>query len=181
VRASGNGETCARSYESVARAEQAARCDRLRAGAPPIQGIGNPRLTMQVESRDGKYRLRRAGRVTRTLVADGKTQSALAQLNTCSGAERAANPRSWWTRKGGNLRVPVRTCLPHCPASRVDYVNQINKIRPDLPVYLQADSQYRLRPSDIDKTVGAQPGRQDVPPRALWTGEDHVGPELISL
>jgi HAE1 family hydrophobic/amphiphilic exporter-1 len=45
---------------------------------PPIQGIGNASgFTMQVELRDGNFDYAKLERLTRSIVADGGTQSAL--------------------------------------------------------------------------------------------------------
>ena len=50
---------------------------------PPIQGIGNASgFTMQVELRDGSTDFSKLERLTRTIVRDGGTQSALQRLNT---------------------------------------------------------------------------------------------------
>lgn len=43
---------------------------------------------------------------------------------------------------------------------RSSFVNQFNKFGRTFQVYVQADSKYRLRPEDIEKTVCAQPERQ---------------------
>jgi HAE1 family hydrophobic/amphiphilic exporter-1 len=61
------------------------------------------------------------------------------------------------------------------------YVNQINKFGLTFQVYVQADSQYRLRPSDIDKlSVRSQDGKM-IPLGALAQVKTDVGPALISL
>jgi HAE1 family hydrophobic/amphiphilic exporter-1 len=58
---------------------------------PPIQGIGNASgFTMQVELRDGGFDYAKLERLTRTIVTDGASQSALQHLNTTFRAERAA-------------------------------------------------------------------------------------------
>ena len=62
------------------------------------------------------------------------------------------------------------------------FVNQFNKFGRTFQVYVQADSQYRLRPSDIEKlTVRTQDGTKMIPLGSLVTVKETVGPALISL
>src|ERR1700722_7781127 len=50
---------------------------------PPIQGIGNASgFTMQIELRDGSFDFTKLERLTRTIIADGSTQSALQYLGS---------------------------------------------------------------------------------------------------
>src|SRR4051794_9138833 len=50
---------------------------------PPIQGIGNAAgFTMEVELRDGSFDFEKLERITRSIIAESKTQSALQRLNT---------------------------------------------------------------------------------------------------
>ena len=61
------------------------------------------------------------------------------------------------------------------------FVNQFNKFGRTYQVYVQADSNFRLRPGDIEKlTVRTQDGKM-VPLGSLVTVKQTVGPSLISL
>jgi HAE1 family hydrophobic/amphiphilic exporter-1 len=150
---------------------------------PPIQGIGNASgFTMQVELRDGNVDFPKLERLTRKIVADGSTQSAVQRLNTTF---RSGVPQLDVTVdrvKAQTLNVAtsdVFAALAGYVGS--SYVNQFNKFGRTYQVYVQADSKYRLKPSDIEKlTVRTQDGKM-VPLGSLVTVNETVGPSLISL
>src|SRR5207344_2809311 len=62
-----------------------------------------------------------------------------------------------------------------------NYVDQFNKFGRTFNIYLQADSQFRLRPEDVaNLTVRSQDGHI-IPLGTLVTITPTVGPSLISL
>jgi hydrophobic/amphiphilic exporter-1 (mainly G- bacteria), HAE1 family len=150
---------------------------------PPIQGIGNASgFTMQVESRDGSFDFDKLERVTRAITSDGSTQSALSRLTSSFRADvpqvRVVVDRI----KAETLQVSVSDVFAVLSGYvGSTYVNQINKFGLTFQVYVQADSQYRLRPSDIEKlSVRSQTGNM-IPLGALVQVKPDVGPALITL
>jgi HAE1 family hydrophobic/amphiphilic exporter-1 len=150
---------------------------------PPIQGIGNASgFTMQVESRDGNFDYDTLERVARTIVADGNTQSGLQRLNTSFRADVPQIEVLVDRVKAETLQVPVSSVFAALSGYvGSSYVNQINKFGLTFQVYVQADSQYRLHPADIEKlSVRSQNGNM-VPLGALVQVKPDVGPALIGL
>jgi HAE1 family hydrophobic/amphiphilic exporter-1 len=150
---------------------------------PPIQGIGNASgFTMQIESRDGSFDYDKLQRVTRTVIAEGQSQSGLQRLVTSFRADVPQIQVVVDRVKAETLRVSVSdifNALSGYVGSA--YVNQINKFGLTFQVYVQADSQYRLRPADIEKlSVRSQNGGM-VPLGSLVQVKPDVGPALISL
>ncbi len=150
---------------------------------PPIQGIGNASgFTMQVELRDGNFDYDKLQRVTRAIVADGRSQSALARLNTPFRADVPQLQVVVDRVKAETLHVPVSDVFAALSGYiGSSYVNQINKFGLTFQVYVQADAKYRLHPSDIEKlSVRSQDGKM-IPLGALVQVKPAVGPGLISL
>jgi HAE1 family hydrophobic/amphiphilic exporter-1 len=150
---------------------------------PPIQGIGNASgFTMQVESRDGAFDYDKLQRVARTIITDAGTQSGLQQLNTSFRADVPQIEVLVDRVKAETLHVAVSDVFAALSGYiGSSYVNQITKFGLTFQVYVQADSQYRLRPSDIEKlSVRSQDGNM-VPLGALVQVKPDVGPALISL
>jgi HAE1 family hydrophobic/amphiphilic exporter-1 len=150
---------------------------------PPIQGIGNASgFTMQVELRDGAFDYTKLQTLSRTIVADGNTQTGLTRLVT---SFRAGVPqlRVLVDRvKAETLRVSVGDVFSTLSAYiGSSYVNQFNKFGRTFQVYVQADAQYRLQPRDIEKlTVRSLDGKM-IPLGTLVQVRETVGPSLISL
>ncbi len=150
---------------------------------PPIQGIGNANgFTMQVELRDGSFDYDKLQRITGAIVADAASQSSLQRLNTSFRANvpqlRVAVDRM----KAETLHVSVGDVFAAL-AGYVgsSYVNQFNEFGRTFQVYVQADSRFRLRPTDIEKlSVRTQDGKM-VPLGALVQVSPMVGPALVSL
>jgi hydrophobic/amphiphilic exporter-1 (mainly G- bacteria), HAE1 family len=150
---------------------------------PPIQGIGNASgFTMQVELRDGGFDFAKLERLTRTIVADGGTQSALQHLNT---PFRSGVPQLEVVVdrvKAETLNVAVGDIF-NALAGYVgsSFVNQFNKFGRTFQVYVQADAKYRLHPADIERLfVRSQDGKM-VTLGTLVQVHEIVGPSLISL
>ncbi len=61
------------------------------------------------------------------------------------------------------------------------YVNQFSKFGRTFQVFVQADSQFRLRTEDVSQPVGAQRRGQMIPLGTLVTITPVTGPALISL
>jgi hydrophobic/amphiphilic exporter-1 (mainly G- bacteria), HAE1 family len=150
---------------------------------PPIQGIGNASgFTMQVELRDGSFDYTKLQTLSRTIVAEGNSQSGLQRLNTTF---RAGVPQIQVLVdrvKAETLQVSVGDVF-NVLAGYIgsSYVNQFNKFGRTYQVYVQADSKFRLQPSDIEKLwVRSQNGTM-VPLGTLVQVRQTTGPSLISL
>ncbi|MDR3536311.1 MAG: efflux RND transporter permease subunit, partial [Acetobacteraceae bacterium] len=119
---------------------------------PAIQGIGSSGgFTMQVELRDGTFDFGKLQGMTRTLIADAASQSALSRLNT---SFRSSVPQLSLTVdrvKAETLHVSVgqvfQSLATYLGSS---YVDQFNKFGRTFQSYAQADSQFRLSPRDIN-------------------------------
>ncbi len=150
---------------------------------PPIQGIGNAGgFTMQVELRDGSFDFIKLERLTRTIIADGSTQSALQHLGS---SFRSSVPQVELVVdrvKAETLNVSIGdifNVLSGYVGS--SFVNQFNKVGRTFQVYVQADSKYRLRPEDIEKLYVRSQNGNMVPLGTLVTLHEMVGPALIGL
>jgi len=150
---------------------------------PPIQGIGNAGgFSFQVELRDGSTDFAKLQSMTNAVVANAQSQSALQRVAT---SFRAVAPQ---------LRIDVdrvKAQTVHVSINQVfstlatyfgsDYVAQFNKFGRVFQVYAQADSQFRLRPRDIENlSVRNQQGNM-IPLGTLVKVTPVVGTPLISL
>jgi hydrophobic/amphiphilic exporter-1 (mainly G- bacteria), HAE1 family len=150
---------------------------------PPIQGIGNASgFTMQVELRDGAVDYPKLERLTRTIVADGGTQSALQRLNTPFRSSVPQLEVLVDRVKAETLNVAVGDIFNALGAYvGSSFVNQFNEFGRTFQVYVQADSKYRVRPEDIEKLYVRSQNGNMVPLGSLVRVRDTVGPSLISL
>jgi HAE1 family hydrophobic/amphiphilic exporter-1 len=150
---------------------------------PPIQGIGNASgFTMQVELRDGSFDYTRLQTLSGTIAADGNTQTGLQRLVS---PFRAGVPQLQVLVdrvKAETLHVSVGDVFATLSAYiGSSYVNQFNKFGRTFQVYVQADSQYRLQPRDIETlSVRSLDGKM-IPLGTLVQVRQVVGPPLISL
>jgi HAE1 family hydrophobic/amphiphilic exporter-1 len=150
---------------------------------PPIQGVGNDAgFTMQVELRDGSFDMAKLQSVTNAIVANAKTQSAL-QLVLASFRSSVPQYRLEVDRvKTEAMQVSldqVFSALAGYLGST--YVNQFNQFGRVFQVYVQADSQSRLRLEDIENMFVRNNDGKMVPLGTLVTITPMVGPSLISL
>ncbi len=151
---------------------------------PPIQGIGNASgFTMQVELRDGSFDWAKLQKIADTIVTDGNSQSGLMMLNSTFRAGVPMLQVLVDRAKAETLNVSVGDVFNVLSGYiGSSYVNQFNKFGRVFQVYVQADSQYRLQQSDIEKLyVRSQNGNKMVPLGALVQIKHVVGPSLISL
>ncbi len=150
---------------------------------PPIQGIGNSSgFTMEVELRDGSFDYRKLQALTEAIVHDASTQSSLQRLNSSFRAGvpqlQVAVDRS----KAETLQVSVGDVFSVLASYLGStYVNQFNAFGRTFQVYVQADSRYRVRPSDIERLYVRSQGGQMVPIGALAQVRETTGPSLVTL
>ena len=150
---------------------------------PAIQGIGNAGgFQMQVEQKDGSFDYAKLQAVTDAVIEQAGTQSALSNLVTSFRAG-APHIRIEVDRvKAESLKVPVGEVFSTLSAYLGSaYVNRFNKFGLSLQVYVQAESQYRTRPSDILKLQVKNLDGQMVPIGAIAELREALGPPLISL
>jgi HAE1 family hydrophobic/amphiphilic exporter-1 len=150
---------------------------------PPIQGIGNAGgFTMQVELRDGSSDFEKLQNITGTMVTNAQSQSALQRVST---SFRATAPQ---------LRVDVDRVKAQTLGVTIDqvfstlatyfgstYVVQFNKFGRVFQVYAQADSQFRLRPRDIENLSVRNNQGNMIPLGTVASVTPAVGAPLISL
>ncbi len=150
---------------------------------PPIQGIGNASgFTMQVELKDGNFDYAMLENITRAILQDGETQSALSHLTT---SFRAGEPQLYVSVdriKAATLGVTVGqvfSALSDFIGS--NYVTQFNKFGRVFQVYIQSEGQYRVRPDDIRNFKVRAGNGTMVPLGTIVDVRTVVGPGLISL
>jgi HAE1 family hydrophobic/amphiphilic exporter-1 len=150
---------------------------------PPIQGIGNAGgFILQVELRDGSSDFEKLQSITNTMVMNAQSQSALQRVQT---SFRATAPQ---------LRVEVDRVKAQTLHVSIDqvfntlatyfgstYVVQFNKFGRVFQVYAQADSQFRLRPRDIENLSVRNDQGNMVPLGTVASITPTVGTPLISL
>jgi hydrophobic/amphiphilic exporter-1 (mainly G- bacteria), HAE1 family len=150
---------------------------------PPIQGIGNDAgFTMQVELRDGSFDLAKLQNAVDALVANARTQST---LQFAMASFRANVPQY-------TVEIDrAKTQTVHVSIDQVfsalgtyfgsSYVNQFNKFGRVFQIYVQADSQFRLRLEDIRSLTVRNKDGNMIPLGTLVKITPTVGPSLISL
>ncbi len=150
---------------------------------PPIQGVGNAAgVTMQLELRDSSSDLAKLQAALDTFVANASTQSSIQRVQA---SFRSSVPQFTITVdrvKTEALKLTTdqvfATLSSYLGSS---YVDQFNKFGRTFQIYVQADSQFRLRLDDLaNLTVRNKDGNM-VPLSTLVTVTPTVGPSLISL
>jgi HAE1 family hydrophobic/amphiphilic exporter-1 len=150
---------------------------------PAIQGIGNSGgFTMQIELRDGSSDFPKLAGLTRTVIGDAASQSALARV---ASSFRASVPQldvEVDRVKAEQLQISVGqvfdTLSTYLGSS---YIAQINKFGRTFQVYVQADADFRILQRQILLLPVRTPNGQMVPLGTLVTLHPSVGPSLISL
>jgi len=150
---------------------------------PPIQGVGNDAgFTMQVELRDGSFDMAKLQNITNAIVENAKSQSAI-QLALASF--RANVPQlevevdRVKTQTVGVTLDQVFSALSGYLGS--SYVDQFNKFGRVFQIYVQGDSQFRLRPDDLQNINVRNKDGNMIPLGTLVKITATVGPSLISL
>jgi hydrophobic/amphiphilic exporter-1 (mainly G- bacteria), HAE1 family len=150
---------------------------------PSIQGIGNAGgFSMQVELRDGSMDFAKLQALTRTIVHDAASQTAVTRLNAPFRAEvpqlSVVVNRAKAEALGVSTGQVFQALATYMGSS---FVGQINKFGLTYQVYAQADPAYRLRPADVEALPvrNAQGGM--VPLGTIVKIEPAVGPSLIQM
>ncbi|MDP4023734.1 multidrug efflux RND transporter permease subunit [Methylobacterium sp. NEAU 140] len=150
---------------------------------PPIQGIGNASgFTMQIELRNGDFDYPLLESLARTIVANGNAQSGLQRLDTSfrSGVPQLSVviDRIKAEALGVTVGQVFSTLSDYVGSS---YVTQFNKFGRTFQVYVQAASDFRVRPQDIENLMVKAGNGTMVPLGTLVDIKSAVGPSLISL
>jgi hydrophobic/amphiphilic exporter-1 (mainly G- bacteria), HAE1 family len=137
---------------------------------------------MQIELRDSSFDLAKLQATIDGFVANAATQSSLQRVQSTFRSGVPQYIVQVDRVKAETLHVTVDqvfSALSGYVGS--SYVDQFNKFGRTFQIYLQADSQYRLRTEDIaNLTVRSQDGHI-IPVGTLVTIAPTVGPSLISL
>jgi HAE1 family hydrophobic/amphiphilic exporter-1 len=150
---------------------------------PPIQGVGNAAgATMQVQLRDGTFDLAKLQNVVQAMVTNASSQSS---LQAVIAPYRATVPqyivevdRVKTQTLGLTLNQVFNALGGYLGAS---YVDQFNKFGRTFQIYVQADSQFRLRTQDINLLTVRNNNGDMIPLGTLVTIKPTVGSPLISL
>ena len=150
---------------------------------PAIQGIGNSGgFSMQVELRDGSGDFSKLQSLTRTIVADGNTQSGLSRLNTTirTGVPQMAVEvnRTKAEALGVTTGQVFQTLATYVGSS---FVGQINKFGLTFQVYAQAEASARVTPADIEALPVKTGNGTMVPLGTIVTITPTTGPALVQL
>ena len=150
---------------------------------PPIQGIGNAAgFTMQVQLRDGSFDLSKLQTITNTIVKDAESQSGLQRVTTTYRATVPQLKVAVDRIKADTLQVTIDDVFSTLSAYLgSSYVGQFNKFGHVFQVYVQADSQYRLRAQDIELLPVRNKQGEMIPLGTLVQITPIVGPSLLSL
>ncbi|HET7882990.1 MAG TPA: efflux RND transporter permease subunit [Acetobacteraceae bacterium] len=150
---------------------------------PPIQGIGNAGgFQMQLELLGGSFDYQKLKDLTQEIVSQASKDLAVANVVTTFRTNAPHVALTVDRARAETLRVSVGDVF----AALTDYVgstyvNQFNKFGLSLQVYVQADSQYRLRPDDLLNLYVRSSDGQMVPIGAIAHLGPVVAPPLITL
>jgi HAE1 family hydrophobic/amphiphilic exporter-1 len=150
---------------------------------PPIQGIGNAGgFAMQLELRDGSFDLTKLQTLTNAVVKDAQSQSGLQRVTTSFRATVPQLKVDVDRAKAETLQVSIDDVFSTLAAYLgSSYVDQFNKFGRVFQVYVQADSQFRLRPQDIELLPVRNKQGAIIPLGTMVHITPIVGPSLLSL
>ncbi|CCB64889.1 MULTISPECIES: efflux RND transporter permease subunit [unclassified Hyphomicrobium] len=150
---------------------------------PPIQGIGNAGgFTMQIELRDSSFDLVKLGSAVDAVVNAANTQSGIQRASTTF---RATAPQYKVTIDRAKIQTLLLTTdqVFQTLASYLgsSYVDQFNKFGRIFQIYVQADADYRMEPSEILRLKVRNQNGDMIPLGTVMNITPIVGPSLISL
>jgi hydrophobic/amphiphilic exporter-1 (mainly G- bacteria), HAE1 family len=150
---------------------------------PPIQGIGmSGGFQMQVELTDGSFDYSKLQRVTDLLVSEANTQSGLEHVMTTFRSDVPQLSADINRAKAQSLSVPIGNVFDTLQSYLGStYVSQITKFGRVFPVFVQAESAYRLTPQDLRRYYVRSSDGSMVPIGTLADVDYTRGPALISL
>jgi HAE1 family hydrophobic/amphiphilic exporter-1 len=149
----------------------------------PIQGIGNAGgFAMQIELRDGSFDLAKLQSSTNAVVKDAQTQTGLQRVTSSFRSTVPHLKVDVDRAKAETLQVSIEdvfsTLAAYLGSSFVDQFNKFGRI---FQVYVQADSQFRLRPQDIELLPVRNKQGSMIPLGTMVHITPSFGPSLLSL
>ncbi|TMJ92644.1 MAG: multidrug efflux RND transporter permease subunit [Alphaproteobacteria bacterium] len=150
---------------------------------PPIQGIGNAAgFAMQLELRDGSFDLAKLQTTTNAVIKDAQTQSGLQRVTSSFRSTVPQLKVDVDRAKAETLQVSIDDVFTTLGAYLgSSYVEQFNKFGRVFQVYVQADSQFRLRSQDIEQLPVRNKQGAIIPLGTMVHITPAVGPSLLSL
>ncbi len=150
---------------------------------PPIQGIGmSGGFQMQVELTDGSFDYTKLQRVADLLVNEANTQSGLERVMTTFRADVPQISADINRAKAQMLNVPVGNVFETLQSYLGStYASQIAKFGRVFPVFVQADSDFRLTPQDVRRYYVRSAAGDMVPIGTLADVDYSHGPAVISM
>src|SRR5216683_2695978 len=150
---------------------------------PPIQGIGNAGgFAMQLELLDGSFDLTKLQTTTNAVVKDAQTQSGLQRVTSSYRSTVPQLKVDVDRAKAETLQVSIDDVFATLGAYLgSSFVDQFNKFGRVFQVYVQADSQFRLRPEDVELLPVRNKQGDMIPLGTMVRITPIVGPSLLSL
>ena len=150
---------------------------------PPIQGIGNAGgFAMQLELLDGSFDLTKLQTTTNAVVKDAQTQSGLQRVTSSYRSTVPQLKVDVDRAKAETLQVSIDDVFATLGAYLgSSFVDQFNKFGRVFQVYVQADSQFRLRPEDVELLPVRNKQGAMIPLGTMVRITPIVGPSLLSL
>src|SRR6266851_1214996 len=150
---------------------------------PPIQGIGNAGgFSMQLELLDGSFDLTKLQTTTDAVVKDAQTQSGLQRVTSSFRSTVPKLKVDVDRAKAETLQVSIDDVFATLGAYLgSSFVDQFNKFGRVFQVYVQADSQFRLRPEDVELLSVRNRQGAMIPLGTMVRITPIVGPSLLSL
>jgi hydrophobic/amphiphilic exporter-1 (mainly G- bacteria), HAE1 family len=150
---------------------------------PPIQGVGNAGgFTFQIELKDGSFDLPKLQSITNAVVSAANGQSVLQRVNTTFRASVPQLAIEVDRTKAESLHVTVQQVFDTLTSYLGStYINQFNKFGRTFQVYTQADSQFRVRQSDVENLPVRNTDGNMIPLGTIVHFKSDVGASLISL
>ncbi len=150
---------------------------------PPIQGVGNAAgVTMQVELRDSSFDLAKLQTMVSAVEANAETQSSIQKVMAPFRSRVPQYTIAVDRVKTETLQLTVDQVFSALTGYLGSaYVDQFNKFGRTFQIYVQADSQFRLRLEDLQNLTVRNKSGQSIPLGTLISITPTVGPSLISL
>jgi HAE1 family hydrophobic/amphiphilic exporter-1 len=180
----GKGQDLLGLYTSLNNQLQTVEAARVLVLPPPvIQGIGNAAgFAMQIQLRDGSFDLTKLQAVTNAVVRAAEGQSSIQRV---IAPFRATAPQ--YRIEVDRVKVQAVKLTTDQVFSALagylgsSYVDQFNKFGRVYQIYLQADSQFRMRPEDVAALTIRNKDGDMIPLGTLIKITPSVGASLISL
>jgi HAE1 family hydrophobic/amphiphilic exporter-1 len=137
---------------------------------------------MQLELRDGSFDLTKLQTLTNAVVKDAQSQSGLQRVTSSFRSTVPQMKVDVDRAKAETLQVSIDEVFSTLAAYLgSSYVGQFNKFGRVFQVYVQADSQFRLRPEDIELLPVRNKQGAMIPLGTMVHITPSVGPSLLSL